>query len=181
MPLTHIRRFGVPLVAAIAIAAGAAVPAIAAPSAPAGTGTYKTWAEAQRAAGFKLYKPTSTYKLRNVGHVIVSVCEVTGETSKHVVSSSYGNFNTHSFALSQDNASGLCGNGDEGTYLGSYRLHGLKAQLWGFCGLLGAPPCSSTKIELWLTWGHKADFFVASSYNESRTRLVHFAGTLKAA
>jgi hypothetical protein len=180
MPLTHIRRIGLPLVAAIAVCAAVAAPAIAMAGTPSGVGTYKTWAKAQRAAGFHLYKPTVSYGLRNVGHIIVSICEAQGKTSKHVVSASYGNFNTHSLALSENNSGGPCGNGDEGTYLGTYRVHGIKARMYGYCDMPGAPSCSSTKIELWLTWKHKSVYFVASSYNESRKRLVHFASTLKA-
>lgn len=60
-------------------------------------------------------------------------------------------------------------------------MHGLRARLWGFCDFLGAPACTSSKIEMWLTWRHNADFYVASSFNESRRRLLHFASTLKAA
>jgi hypothetical protein len=180
MPLTRIRRIGLPLAAAIAVSAAVAAPAIAATGTPSGVGSYKTWAEAQRAAGFQLYKPTTSYGLPNVGHVIVSICELPGKTSKHVVTVSYGNFNSHALELSQNNAGGACGNGDEGTYLGSYRINGIRAQLWGFCGFNGAPSCKSTKIEIWLTWKHRSDYYVASSYNESRSRLVHFAATLKA-
>src|ERR1700733_13736171 len=106
MPLTRIRRIGLPLVAAIGVSAAVAAPAIAAPSMSAGTGTYKTWSKAQAEAGFKLYKP-------NVGHVVVTICEVTGLTRKRVVSVSYGNVISHGFALSQDNAGQQCGNGDE--------------------------------------------------------------------
>jgi len=181
MPLTHIRRIGLPLVAAIAVSAAVAAPAIAAPSMSAGTGTYRTWSKAQAEAGFKLYKPTDVYGLPNVGHVVVTICEVTGLTRKRVVSVSYGNVISHGFALSQDNAGQQCGNGDEGTYLAAERIHGIKAQLWGFCGFNGAPACTATKIELWLTWRHGSDFYLASSFNESRARLLHFAATLKAA
>src|ERR1700733_7159857 len=78
MPLTHMRRIGLPLVAAIAAFVAVAAPAVATAGTPSGIGTYKTWAEAQRAAGFQLYKPTTSYKLPNVGHVIVSVCETAG-------------------------------------------------------------------------------------------------------
>lgn len=180
MALTRLRRIGLPLVAAIAVSAAAA-PAIAAPGMASGIGTYKTWKEAQKAAGFKLMKPTVTYSLPNVGHIIVSVCEVQGETSKRVVTVSYGNFNNHSLALSQNNSGGPCGNGDEGNFLTSYKIHGMKAKLWGFCDILGAPSCSSAKIEMWLTWRNKSDYYVASSFNESRKRLVHFASTLRKA
>jgi hypothetical protein len=181
MTLRSIRRIGLPLVAAVAALAAVAAPAVATPGTASGTGVFKTFPEAQAAVGrgFQLYKPTTSYSLPNVGHVIVTICEVQGKTNKRVVTVSYGNFNTHSLALTQDDASGPCGDGAEGTYLASYRIHGIKAQLWGYCGILGAPACSSTKIELWLIWQHTSDYYVASSYNESRTRLVNFASSLK--
>jgi hypothetical protein len=181
MPLTHIRKIGLPLVAAIAASVAVAAPAVAMAGMPSGIGTYKTWAEAQRAAGFQLYKPTTSYKLPNVGHVIVSVCETAGKTNKHVVTVSYGNFNTHSLELTQNNSGGPCGDANEGTYLGSYRIHGVPAKMYAYCGILGAPSCSSAKIEIWLTWAHKGVYYVASAFNESRKNLVHFASTLKAA
>jgi hypothetical protein len=181
MPLTHIRRIGLPLVAAIAVSAAVAAPAVAMAGTPTGIGTYKTWAEAQHAAGFKLYKPTTSYGLPNVGHVIVSVCESAGKTSKHVVTVSYGNFNSHSLELTQNNSGGPCGDANQGTYLGSYRIHGILAKAYGYCGILGAPSCSSAKIEVWLSWQHKGVYYMAASYNEPRKNLVHFASTLKAA
>jgi hypothetical protein len=181
MPLTHFRRIGLPIVAAIAASAALAAPAVAAAGTPSGVGAYKTWAEAQHAAGFQLYKPTTSYGLRNVGHVIVSVCETSGETSKHVVTVSYGNFNSHSLELTQNNSGRACGDANEGTYLGSYRIHGIPAKAYGYCGMLGTPSCSSSKIEVWISWQHKGVYYTAYSFNESRTRLLHFASTLKAA
>ena len=181
MALTGIRRIGLPVVAAIAVSAAVAAPAIATPGLASGVGTYKTWAQAQKAAKFKLYKPTVTYSLPNVGHVIVSVCEVSGETSKRVVTVSYGNYNTHNLGLSENNSGRACGDANEGTFLGNYKIHGIKAQMWGFCDMLGAPSCSNAKIERWLTWKSKGVYYVASSFNESRARLVNFASKLKAA
>lgn len=165
--------------AAIAISAAAAAPAIATPAAPAGTGTFTSWPSAQAAAGFVLYRPTVTYGLRNVGHIIISACEVAGGANKRIVSVGYGSFDTRSLTLTQDDANGPCGNGYTGTDLGSYRIHGIKAELWGYCGFDDLPACTSTKIELWLTWQRQADYYVASSYNEARSRLLHFASTLR--
>src|SRR5580700_1032803 len=132
MALTGIRRIRLPVVAAIAVSAAVAAPALTTPGLASGVVTYKAWAQAQKAAKFKLYKPTVTYSLPNVGHVIVSVCEVTGKTDKRVVTVSYGNFNTRNLGLSENNSGGICGNADEGTFLANYKIHGLKAQLWGF-------------------------------------------------
>jgi hypothetical protein len=179
MALTRIRRIGLPMVAAIAVSAAVAAPAIAAPSLAPGIGTYKTWAEAQRAVGFKLWKPTVTYNLPNVGHVIASVCEAAPK--KRVVTVSYGNFNTRNVGLSETNSGGGCGVGDQGTFLANYKIHGVAAKLYGYCDILGAPSCTSAKLELWLVWKTKALFFVASSFNESRKNLVNFATKLKAA
>jgi hypothetical protein len=190
MPLTHIRRIGLPLVAAIAAVGALAAPAaanLASKANPvkrvalAATGTYKTWPAAQRAAGFGLYRPTATYGLRDAGHIIVSVCEGTGKTSRHVVSASYGTFNTKTLGLSQNNSGGACGNANEGSYITAYRIHGVKAQLYGYCNLTGAPSCSTTKVELWLVWKHDGVYYVASSFDMARTRLVHFAAMLKPA
>jgi len=179
MSSTRLRRIGLPIVAAIAVAAAVAAPALATPGTPAGTGTFTSWPKAQVAAGFALYRPTHTYGLRNVGGIIVSACEVAGGAHKRIVSVGYGTFDTKSLALMQDNASGPCGNGYTGTDLGSYRIHGIKAELWGYCGFDDLPSCTSTKIELWLTWKQKANYYTASSYNEARSRLLHFASTLR--
>jgi hypothetical protein len=179
MSLTRLRRIGLPIVAAIAVSAAVAAPATAATGAALGAGTFTSWQKAQTAAGFVLERPTATYGLRNVGHIIVSFCEVANGAHKRIVSVGYGTFKTKSLSLSQDDANGPCGDGYAGTELGSYRIHGIKAQLWGYCGFDDLPACSSTKIELWLTWQHKADYYTASSYNEARSRLLHFASTLK--
>jgi hypothetical protein len=181
MSSTRITRTGLQLAIAIAASGAIAAPALAATSAQAGTGTYKTWAQAQHAAGFALLKPGVTYGLPNVGHVVVGVCEAPGKLKKRVVSVNYGSFATHSLALDQDNANGPCVGGYTGTSLGTYKVHGIRAQLYGYCNTFGAPPCSSTKIELWLTWKKKADYYIASSFNESRSRLEHFASDLKKA
>jgi hypothetical protein len=179
MPLIRLRRIGLLTAAAIAVSAAVAAPALATPGTLAGAGTYTSWPKAQAAAGFVLYRPTQTYGLRNIGHIIISACEVAGGAHKRIVSVGYGTFATKSLALTQDNASGACGSGYPGTALGSYRIHGVKAKLWGYCGFNDLPSCTSMKIELWLTWQRKADYYVASSYNEARSRLLHFASTLK--
>jgi hypothetical protein len=180
MSLTPIIKVGLQLAVAVAASVAIAAPALAAPGGPAGTGTFKTWGQAQHAAGFSLVKPGTTYGLKNVGHITVGICEVPGKLSKRVVSASYGSFGSHSFALVQDNAGRLCGGGGyAGTYLGSYKIHGIKAKLYGFCNVLGGPLCTNPKVELWLTWSHKASYYIASSFNESRKRLVTFATDLK--
>ena len=179
MSLNRLSRIGLPIVAAIAVSAAVAAPALATPGSSLGSGTFTTWQKAEAEAGFVLYRPTATYGLRNAGHIIISACEVAGGADKRIVSVGYGTFATKSLTLTQDDASGPCGTGYPATSLGSYRIHGIKAQLWGYCGFNDLPSCTSTKIELWLSWQHKADYYVASSYNEARSRLLHFASTLK--
>jgi hypothetical protein len=186
MSLSRIRRAGLPIVAAIAASAAVAAPAIAAPAIPiaspaamAGLGTFKTWPEAQKAAGFKLMKPGTSYRLPNIGHIVVSLCEVPGKTSKRIVSDSYGSILKQSLSLVQDNASGPCFSGASGTYLGKYKIHGVTAVMYGYCGFGGAPSCSSTNIEIWLSWQVKKVYFRASAHDEARSRLVHFASVLK--
>lgn len=179
MSATHIKRIGLPLVAAIAVSAAVAAPAVASSGLSAGTGTYKTWTKAEKAAGFKLVQPGTTYGLRNVGHILVSSCETSAH--KRSVSAFYGSILKASLSLEQDNAGKACNTSYPGTSLGTYRIHGHPASLYGYCGIGDAPPCTSTDIELWLTWKVKSDFYIASSHDESRSRLVHFATVLKKA
>jgi hypothetical protein len=60
MSSTRIKRIGLPFATAIAVSAAVAAPAMASPATPAAAGTFKTWAGAQQAAGFKLLQPATT-------------------------------------------------------------------------------------------------------------------------
>jgi hypothetical protein len=161
---------------AMASPAAAAKPAVTAVS---GVGEYTTWYKAMKAAKFTLKYPTATYGLKRTGKIIVDQCIVTGHLTDRVVDASYGNLVKKSFTIEEDNASGPCGNGEEGSYLGKYEVDGVAAYLYGFCGADTPYSCSSTDIELWLTWKHGADYYIAGAHDESRARLVHFAKALK--
>src|ERR1022692_1133813 len=70
----------------LAVIAGMAVSSIsfsgaALAAGPARTGTFKTWPAAQKAAGFKLLKPTSTFGLRRQGGINVMQCQ--SPTKRH--------------------------------------------------------------------------------------------------
>jgi hypothetical protein len=161
---------------ATASAAAAARPAVTVAS---GTGSYTTWYKAMKAAKFTLKYPTATYGLKRTGKIIVDQCIVSGHLSDRVVDASYGNLIKKAFSIDEDNASGPCSNANEGAYLGKYEVDGVSAYLYGFCGADTPYSCSSTDIELWLSWKHGKNYYVAASHDESRARLLHFAKTLK--
>ncbi len=51
---------------------------------------YGSWTAAQKAAGFKLLRPTRTYGHKRNGLIGVSRCELKKKGAKHVVTASYG-------------------------------------------------------------------------------------------
>jgi hypothetical protein len=178
MSLTRISAASLPLAAAIAVSAALAAPAMASPASPAATGTFKTWAKAQQAAGFRLLQPGTTYGLRAASRIAVGSCETSPR--RRLVTAYYGSFLKTGLGLEQDNAGKSCSFGRfPGRTLGSYRVRGNGATLYGFCGYPGTPSCTSKNIELWLVWKSGGNYYVASSHNETRSRLVHFASTLK--
>ncbi len=160
-----------------ASAARAATAAIAA--APAGTGSFSTWRRAQRAAGFRLRRPTYTAGLRRAEQVLVEKCLVTHELSKRNVLSLYGSLSRGLLVLEQNNSGKPCGNFGAARKLGSYRVQHARATLWGTCGARKMPPCSSRKIALYLTWHRFGIYREASSYNERPRTLLRFARGLK--
>ena len=187
MPSSRILTTALSLVAVIGTSAALITPALAssARTAPAavtavsGTGSYSSWWRAQKAAKFTLKKPTITYGLNRTGKIIVDQCIVTGHLKDKVVDASYGNLAKKAFSLEQDNASGPCAAGNQGSYLGKYTVKGTTARLYGFCGTNTPFSCSSTNIELWLIWQKGKYYYTAASHDELRKRLVHFARTLK--
>ncbi len=100
---------------------------------------------------------------------------------KRVVTVAYGSLLHRALGLVQDNASGACQGAIAGTKLGTYKIHGIKAHMYGYCDLNGAPPCTWTDIELWLVWKDKTHYFTASSHDFSRYKLWLFASKLKKA
>jgi hypothetical protein len=149
--------------------------ALAGPAGPAGTGAFHGWRSAQRAAGFGLIKPGSTYRLPRHGPVVVTRCQATGKLSSRQVIASYGSPLRRLLALNQNNSGGACGNFGAARRLGSYRVHGRRAVLYGACGKHIGPPCSSRKIALFLQWTKRGKYYLASAFNERRSALVGFA------
>ena len=174
-------KAGLSLVAAAAASAMLATPALASPAKAASFGQYTSWTNAQRAAGFKLMYPRTTYGLARLGKIGVGPCLVSGKLKDKVVDVQYGSFTKHAIGLEQDNAGVACTVGTGGSSLGTYKVDGVKAYLHGYCGNGTGFSCASTKIELWLNWRKGKIFYTASSYNESRPRLVSIARTLKKA
>lgn len=167
-------------VASAAISANSATTAPAARIAPAArTGSYNNWFRAQRAAHFRLLRPRTTYGLRMNGGIIVDRCLVRGHLRSKVVDVQYGSFTRHAVGLEQNNAGVNCTISAGGAYLGKYRVDGVKGVLRGYCGRGTPYSCRSRKIELWLSWRKRHNFYIASSFNESRGRLLHFARTLR--
>ncbi len=169
---------------ALAVGMGAA-PAALAPAAfatagrPAATGSFQSWHAAQRAAGFRLKRPTRLHGLTRSGPIVVTHCEVTGKLSKHVVYASYGKVRHRYLNITQNNSGGPCGNFGEAKKLRTYRVHGARATLFGVCGIKGEPSCHKRNIFLFLTWRRHHIFYVATSHNERRRVLVNFARSLR--
>jgi hypothetical protein len=170
---------GLSAITGLAAAAVLLTPALASASVT-GLGGYSSWARAQNAAGFRLMQPGNTYGLRMNGKIIVDQCIISSRLSDRVVDVQYGSLLKHALGLEQDNAGVQCTSGSSGTYLGSYKVNGATARLYGECGSV-APQysCSSAKIELWLSWRSGRYYYIASSFNESRSSLVRFARSLR--
>jgi hypothetical protein len=174
---------GLTAASALAAPARTASPARAATAAvaaaPAGTGPFSTWRRAQRAAGFRLRRPTYTAGLRRAEPVLVEKCLAAHELSKRNVLSLYGSLRKGLLVLEQNNSGHPCGDFGEAKKLGTYRIEGAKATLWGSCGAHGMPPCSHKRIALFLEWRRYGIYRLASSYNERKRTLLRFARGLK--
>jgi hypothetical protein len=166
------------LTAAPALAA--ARPATAAgPAAgtPAATGSFKTWSRAQRAAGFRLRAPKRAYGLKRKHPILVSKCEATGKLSKRDVFAEWG-AKKRSMSVDQNNSGGACSNFGAAKPLGTYRIQGHKAHMFGFCGVKGLPSCKIRNIVLVLAWKAGKDYYVTYSNNEWRSTLAGFSRSL---
>lgn len=156
-----------------------AAPARSAPSAaPAATGSFKTWPAAQRAAGFRLKKASRTYGLRRMNAILVSKCEVTGRLSKRDVFAEWQGAKKRYLAVDQNNSGGACSNFGAAKPLGTYRVQGHKARMFGFCGVSGLPSCRVRNIVLVLDWKAGQNYYVTYSRNEWRSTLVGFSRSL---
>jgi hypothetical protein len=164
---------------ALAATGAAAAPAraTATAAAPAATGSFKTWAAAQKAAGFSLYAPKRTAGLKRTRNILVSKCEVTGKTSKRDV---YAQWGTKTFlALDQNNSGGACSNFGAARFLASYKVAGVTYRLYGFCGGKGQPSCSAKAAPLVLTWKNGSRYYVSYSKGVLRATLLSFATSIK--
>lgn len=178
----RMRLLTVGLVVAVSLGAGAtalAPLALASAARPAGIGSFHSWRAAQRAAGFGLYAPVRTYGLRRNGLIIVDRCQVTGKLSRRNVFAGYGSFLGRELSIAQNNSGGPCGNFGAARRLGTVRVMGQRATLYGVCGRHLGPPCSSRKITLYLTWAKHGKYYEASAHNERPASLVGFARSLR--
>jgi hypothetical protein len=173
--------------AALALSLGAATATLA-PAAlasghphavPAGNGKFTSWTHAQTAAGFSLKKPTALHGLSRTGKILVTTCEVTGELTKRDVGATYGKLSTGLLTLDQNNSGHPCGDVGDAKLLATPKIDGVKAQLFGACGMTGEPPCSSKRTFLFLIWKKGKIAFVAQSHQETRAAIISFGRSLK--
>jgi hypothetical protein len=173
------------LTAAPALAAApAATTARPGPAAgtPAATGSFKTWPAAQRAAGFRLKAAKRTYGLKRRHPILVGKCEVTGKLSKRDVYAEWDgtrNASKRYMSVDQNNSGGACSNFGAARPLGTYRIRGHKAHMFGFCGGMGLPSCRTRNIVLVLAWKAGRNYYVTYSNNEWRSTLAGFSRSLR--
>jgi hypothetical protein len=164
-----------PALAATGPAAGAAA-APAGSTTPAGAGSFKTWAAAQKAAGFTLYVPKRTNGLKRTHNILVSRCTTTTKVRYDV----YAQWGTKTFmALDQNNSGAACSNFGAAKFIRTYKISGITYRLVGFCGRRGQPSCSSKNASLALTWKIGSRFYAAFSKGVFRATLVSFATSIK--
>jgi hypothetical protein len=172
--------------AVTATAAATAPAALAAarpvsPSAPAGTGEFSTWRQAQTAAGFALQRPRRTHGLHRAATISVDSCNVPHEHSKRDVTAFYGTLGGRYLALGQNNSGGLCAAFTSGVALGTYQVRGVTAHLFGDCGAAhGLPPCDRPGVFLELVWKKNGTVFNTNSHSEPRRTLLNFSRHLRA-
>jgi hypothetical protein len=170
------------LTAAPALAA--ARPAVAArpgsaAEAPTGTASFTTWSAAQRAAGFRLKAAKRTYGLKRTHPILVSKCQVTGKLSKRDVYAEWDGSNRRYMSVDQNNSGGACSNFGAARPLGTYRIQGHKAHMFGFCGSTGLPSCKTRNVVLVLAWKAGKKYYVTYSSNEWRSTLAGFSRSLR--
>lgn len=163
---------------AAASAASSAHGAAAAMAAPSGTGTFRTWRSAQEAAGFRLRHPTREYGLKRAGRISVQPCASPGRYRNRDVVAQYLSPRGSLLGIEQDNAGVSCTEVGTTRWLGTYKIHGVRATLSGACGSTGLPSCRSRGIFLFLSWKADGIYYRASSFNESRGTLRAFARNL---
>jgi hypothetical protein len=166
------------LTATPALAAPAAATAPASRTAPAGTGTFRTWAAAQKAAGFALYVPHRTAGLKPVPGIGVLRCKATAKVRFDVIAD-WGTPKTH-LILDQNTTSLACTNAfPKLPPLGIYKVNHVTYTLTGACGVAPLPSCSSKSAILFMTWRIGPRFYTAFSQGLLRGALLPFATSLK--
>jgi hypothetical protein len=163
---------------ASAAAPGAAGPAATARSAPM-AGSYGSWRAAQRAAGFRLKAPARTYGLTRKHPILVGKCLASGRHTKRDVYAEWDGSHLQYLTLDQNNSGGACSNFGAARFLGTYRVQGRRARLYGFCGSRGLPSCRAKGAVLVLTWRQGKRYYVAYSSHEWRATLLGFARHLR--
>lgn len=141
-------------------------------------GSYRTWRSAQRAAGFKLKRPSRTFGLTRKYPILVSKCDAAGQRRKHDVYAQWSGSLRRYLSIDQNNSGEPCSNFGAARYLASYRVKGHRARLYGFCGGRGQPGCRSINAVLVLAWRAGSRYYVTYSHHEWRRTLVSFARSL---
>lgn len=172
--------------AGLAVLAGglaAAAPALAragtagAPAAaPAAAGSFKTWAAAEKAAGFTLHAPARTFGLVRRQDILVTRCAAASGTRYDV----YARWGGATYlALDQNDTGAACSNPGPSKYLHTYRSGGVTYRLRGFCGGAHQPSCRSKKAILYLVWTIGTRYYAGYSSGVTRSTLLGFATSLK--
>jgi hypothetical protein len=167
----RMRALAAGLALAVSLGGGAmalAPAALAAPTAAAGVGSFRTWSAAKSAAGFGLRKPNRSYGL-GLGPIVVTPCQAKGKLKKRDVIASYGSPLHRLLSIDQNNSGGACGGLRSVTKVRTYRVQGHRAVLY----------TSAHNLSLFLVWTKHGKYYVASSHNEPRSKLVGFARSLR--
>jgi hypothetical protein len=177
---TRVLTAGLALAIGLGGASTALAPAaLASTGGPAAIGQFRTWHAAQHAAGFRLRRPTRLHGLTRTSAIFVERCQVTGKLRKREVFASYGHQKRRFLDISQNNSGGPCGNFGAAKKLGTVRVHGARATLFGICGIKGEPSCHKRNIFLFLTWRRHRNFYVVTSHDFRGHVLVNFARSLR--
>lgn len=159
--------------------AALAAPAHLATAGPAVAGSYTNWRAAQHAARFRLLKPGKTLGLRRIGRIEVQTCVLTATVSRKTVSASYGGSDERSVMIQEVNYHLPCGNLGEAKRLGHYRVDGVRATLYGSCGLHGLPSCHARKISLDLLWVKRGKSYALTCFALRRAAVLAFGRAMR--
>jgi hypothetical protein len=169
---------GIVMLTAAPALAAAGAPASSRPGTTAATGSFKSWSAAQRAAGFRLRAPRKTFGLKRRHPILVGRCLAARRKVKKDVFAEWDGAKRTSIALDQNNAGQRCSDFGDAKALGTWRVQGHKAHMFGFCGRKGMPSCLIRDIVLVLEWKGGQHYYVMYSNNEWRRTLVASARSL---